>query len=199
MACLRDTNLLILDVDEALVFGTDPTGEIPDPPPPRIDFWTSGGVFPVMKRPGVDEFLRACFSSTLWRNAIWSTSGKNHVRDVIDNLLLPQERRELEFVFTNKQCTRILLDPEDEGWTPSGERFIDLKVFKKLRRRGYDLNRVLMIDDSPRVLCKNYGNLVRIKPFTGDTSDRELLRVLPFLEKWFQDPRGVRSIEKRGW
>jgi len=66
------------------------------------------------------------------------------------------------------------------------------------KRRGYALERVLVVDDSPEKHTRNYGNLVRVEPFLGDPSDDELshlARYLPTLAK----AENVRSIEKRRW
>ncbi|MBL9101758.1 MAG: HAD family hydrolase [Myxococcales bacterium] len=182
------TALLILDVDETLVRATDPQV---DPPPPRVDFHV--GPFPVMKRPHVDDFLRWCFASPLFKTAVWSAGSEQYVRGILRNLLLPHEAP--AFVFTATRCTRHWLSPDD--WYDD-ERFIHLKDLKKVRARGYDLDRVLALDDTPRAYKRSYGNLVRIRPFLGDHSDAELQRVRPFLEQWFAAP-SVRRVEKRGW
>jgi TFIIF-interacting CTD phosphatase-like protein len=183
------TALLILDVDETLVRATDPTAA--EPPPPRVDFHV--GPFPVMKRPHVDEFLRWCFASRLFRTAVWSAGSADYVQGVLHNLLLAHESP--AFVFTAGRCTRRWLSPD---LSDDDERFVQLKDLKKVRARGYSLDRVLALDDTPRAYQRSYGNLVRIRPFHGDAADAELLRVRPFLEQWFQAP-SVRRIDKRGW
>lgn len=181
--------LLILDVDETLVRATDPHAE---PPPPRIDFHV--GRFAVMKRPHVDEFLRWCFASPLFATAVWSAASKDYVHGILANLLLPGESP--SFVFTGERCTRHWVSPEQ--WELDGERYIKLKDLKKVRARGYDLDRVLALDDTAQLYRRSYGNHVRIQPFHGDLADRELERVRPFLEAWFQAP-SVRKLDKRGW
>jgi TFIIF-interacting CTD phosphatase-like protein len=181
--------LLVLDVDETLVTAIDPSCE---PPPPRVDFVV--GRFLVMKRPHVDEFLRWCFGSPLFTTAVWSAASENYVHSVLRNLLLPEEVP--RFVFTGGRCTRHWLSPEE--WELHGERFIKLKDLKKVRARGFDLDRVLALDDTVRLYRRSYGNVVHIRPFRGDQGDRELMRVRPFLEAWFQAP-SVRKIDKRGW
>lgn len=194
MPTTKDHALLILDVDETLIHATDPTENPPDPDPPRIDF-ISAGTFRVMKRPHVDWFLRSCFASPHFKVAAWSKAGPEHVHSVFDHLLQPSEK--LEFVFTGKRCTQHLVFPDE--WGENDERVIYLKDLKKVRALGYDLNRVLALDDTYRIWKRSYGNIVHIRPFTGDDQDDELLRVFPLLEQWFQDPRGVRKIEKRFW
>ena len=182
------TALLILDVDETLVHAADPEY----PPPPRIDFRV--GPFEVMKRPHVEDFLRWCFASPLFKTAVWSAASDDYVHGVLAQLLLPHERP--EFVFTGRRCTFHVVSPDE--WETTGIRHVKLKDLKKVRARGYSLDRVLAIDDTPALYRRSYGNLVRIRPFHGDTADEELLRVRPFLEQWFQAP-SVRRIDKHGW
>lgn len=184
------TALLILDVDETLVRSVD--HEASDPPTERVDFYV--GRFPVMKRPHVDDFLRWCFASPLFHTAVWSAASADYVHGVLHNLLLPGESP--AFVFTGERCTRHWVSPDE--WEYDGERHVKLKDLKKVRARGYSLDRVLALDDTARAYRRSYGNLVRIRPFHGDPEDRELLRVRPFLEAWFAAP-SVRKIEKRGW
>lgn len=184
------TALLILDVDETLVRAVEPGSS--DAPVPRVDFHV--GCFPVMKRPHVDDFLRWCFASPLFTTAVWSAAGEDYVHGVLRNLLLPTEAP--AFVFTGDRCTRHWVSPEE--WERSGERFIKLKDLKKVRARGYDLDRVLALDDTARAYRRSYGNIVPIQAFHGDLADQELLRVRPFLEAWFQAP-SVRKIDKRRW
>lgn len=183
------TALLILDVDETLIRATDPQS---DPPPPRVDFRV--GPFPVMKRPHVEDFLRWCFASPLFKTAVWSAGGEDYVHGVLKNLLLPHETP--AFVFTSRRCTRHWVSPDE--WSATEDRFVQLKDLKKVRARGYSLDRVLALDDVAAAYRRSYGNLVRIRPFHGDDSDQELVRVRPFLEQWFQAP-SVRRIDKRGW
>jgi RNA polymerase II subunit A small phosphatase-like protein len=67
-----------------------------------------------------------------------------------------------------------------------------------LRKRGYDLNKVLIVDDIVETAVNNYGNLIQIKTFTDDTDDTELLKLISYLEKIKNEPN-YRRIEKRGW
>lgn len=60
------------------------------------------------------------------------------------------------------------------------------------------MKRVLMIDDTPSKLSRHYGNHLMLAPFEGDTTDRDLLAVLPYLE-WLSTQENFRAIDKRGW
>lgn len=70
----------------------------------------------------------------------------------------------------------------------------DLSKIKKL----YKLEKVLMVDDLPIGLQRQYGNLIRVNPFTGNDEDQEL----KYLEKYLidiKDELNFRTIEKRNW
>ncbi len=73
-----------------------------------------------------------------------------------------------------------------------------MKTLAKPRRRGYSLEHVLVVDDSPEKHVRNYGNLIAVRPFTGELEDRELLLLLPYLET-LRDVENVRRIEKCHW
>jgi hypothetical protein len=73
-----------------------------------------------------------------------------------------------------------------------------VKSLKKVKRQGYDLARVLMVDDTARKLERSYGNHVPVRPFEGDPADDELAALLVFLGR-FRDLGDVRPPEKRAW
>ena len=173
-----DRHLLILDLDETLIFGSD-RGV------PRADFRV--GPFDVMRRPHVDRFLSGVADG--FDLAVWTSAGEAYAAGVVANVFGPLADR-LAFVWSASRCTRKL-DPD------TGE-VCDAKHLRKLRRRGVSLARLLVVDDSPEKHRQNYGNLVRVTPFTGDPADTELLDLLPFLER-LRDVPDVRRVEKRGW
>jgi RNA polymerase II subunit A small phosphatase-like protein len=74
-----------------------------------------------------------------------------------------------------------------------------IKNLNKIKRnKKANLERTLILDDNEKTAIKNYGNLLRIKPFFGDLNDKELLKAIKYLEKIKNEPN-FRSIEKRGW
>ncbi len=76
--------------------------------------------------------------------------------------------------------------------------YANLKDLKKVKKKGYNLNQILVIDDTPKKLSRNYGNHIKIKPFVGDPNDQELLLLEKYLITLKSAPN-VRTIEKRGW
>ena len=76
--------------------------------------------------------------------------------------------------------------------------FDKAKPLHTLKSRGYDLTRVLVVDDSPEKHTRNYGNLVQVTPFLGRQDDSQLPRLAPYLRQLSTEPN-VRCIEKRRW
>lgn len=73
-----------------------------------------------------------------------------------------------------------------------------VKDLKTIRRVGYELERVIVVDDTAKKHERNYGNLVRVRPFEGQLDDDELLYLATYLET-LAGVDDVRVVEKRGW
>ena len=178
METLRERPLLILDLDETLLWAT---ADEPDAP---YDFHAFG--YYVTKRPHLDIFLENAFS---WFDvAVWTSSGEDYATAVVAEVF--DDPSKLLFVYSSSRCTQRYDSDTAEHYF--------LKDLKKVKRKGFPLNRILMIDDSPEKLRRQYGNHLCLRPFEGDQGDRELLDVLPFL-KWIRTQDDFRKIEKRDW
>lgn len=68
----------------------------------------------------------------------------------------------------------------------------------EMKRQGFDLNRVLIVEDDPQTVWRSYGNVVYVKPFRGEEHDDELLLLSRYLEA-IHDAENFRSLEKRFW
>lgn len=170
--------LLILDLDETLVWATR------DGPDTPHDFEVFG--YRVTQRPHLDVFLNHVFS--WFEVAVWTSAGEHYAAAVVAQLFPDPSR--LRFVWSARRCTERL----DRD---SGEYYL-LKDLKKVKRKGFALHRILVIDDSPEKLGRHYGNHLGLRRFEGDPQDRELLDVLPFLD-WIRTQEDFRKIEKRDW
>ncbi len=170
--------LLILDLDEALIFATE------TPLAGPADF--RAGPYFVYKRPFVDAFLATM--RPLFRLAVWTSSGSDYAAAIVDALF--GSPPDLEFLWTRERCTPRI----DEF---SGEP-VWIKDLKKVKRRGHPLDQVLMVDDSPEKLARNHGNLIRVTPFEGDPADDELSDLAVYLKRIHAED-DFRSIEKRNW
>ncbi|KRA53657.1 hypothetical protein ASD77_03040 [Pseudoxanthomonas sp. Root65] len=175
---VHQTKLLILDLDETLIHANE-GGLDRDP-----DFEV--GPYAVYKRPGLDGFLAAI--KPYFDVAVWTSSTRLYAAPVVASIF-PSDF-ELKFVWSRERCT-MRFDPEhhDYEWA---------KNLGKLKRRGYRLEQVLMVDDTPAKLSKHYGNLVRVRPFLGDPADQELAQLGVYLPTLVDVPN-VRKVEKRFW
>jgi RNA polymerase II subunit A small phosphatase-like protein len=168
--------LLILDLDETLIHATK------TPLDRAVDFQV--GRYSVYKRPHVDHFLRGCHQ--WFEVAVWTSASPDYAAEVVAHLF----REPPVFLWAGDRCSPVF-----DYYR--GERVM-VKTLAKLRRRGYRLEQVLVVDDSPEKHVRNYGNLIAVHPFTGDPEDRELLLLLTYLET-LRDVDNVRRIEKRHW
>lgn len=170
--------LLILDLDETLVHSTEGASDI-------FSDFTIGNLT-IVKRPHLDEFVR--FALEKFEVAVWSQATHRYASAVVRNIF--GDAGQLAFVWGGNRCTFCC--------NPAMRSYYYVKDLRKVRRRGYSLERVIMVDDTARKLERNYGNLVRIRPFHGDLEDRELLFLRDYLELLDRE-ENVRVVEKRYW
>lgn len=142
-------------------------------------------------RPHVHEFIDFCRSN--FEIAIWSSGAADYVEAITKKLF--GEIHDLAFVWSRSRCIRreqirIMYEYNEEP--------IWIKDLSKVKRLGYDLEEILVVDDSPEKLARNYGNLIRINEFTGDQNDAELKLLSSYLTH-INGFAKVRNIEKRGW
>jgi TFIIF-interacting CTD phosphatase-like protein len=170
--------LLLLDVDETLIFGSE--NELDRVADFRV------GHYHVYRRPFLKEFLEG--TSAWYELAIWSSATLDYVSAVAESIRPPDVR--WQFIWGRDRCTQRM----------HAERFeIDyIKDLKKVKRLGYDLDHVLFVDDTPTKLARNYGNAIYVNSFVGEPSDRELQILLQFLES-VRNASSYRTMEKRGW
>lgn len=174
---------LVLDLDETLVH----TQVLPTH---DCDFYVFGD-YGVIVRPHVDAFLRRCVEhSHVFDVGVWTAGVADYAAAIVSRLFTPVGLAPA-FVFSRERCTPVLSSHGD-GY------YVDVKDLRKVRRLGYALDGVLMIDNTPGCLRRNYGNCVPIPSFTGNPLDDYLERVWPYLLEWFAAP-SVRPIEKRAW
>ena len=170
--------LLILDLDETLIHATE------EPLTYQADFKTE--LYLVYKRPFVDKFLEFCFQN--FKVGVWTTAGNEFAEEVVQNIF-PSDFT-LEFLWSHQRCTRVFDSETLEVYY--------IKNLKKLKRQGYSLEEMIMVDDTPKKLERNYGNLVRVAEWLGEQSDRELLLLIQYLD-YLKNIENIREIEKRGW
>jgi RNA polymerase II subunit A small phosphatase-like protein len=181
---------LILDLDETLIH----TESVPDDYADMYDYdfimpSKRGSQYYTKKRPYLDQFLTYAFEN--FDVAVWTAAGEDYAKLVLSNIGV--NLSDLKFLYTKDNCTLKI----DYYGQHSGS-YYGVKNLNKLKKKGYDLDQVLIVDDIAATASNNYGNLVLIKPFVNDYDDTELLKLISYLET-IKDSSNVRRIEKRGW
>jgi RNA polymerase II subunit A small phosphatase-like protein len=181
--------LLILDIDETLIHATKK--ELNQ----KVDFKVFD--YNVYKRPFLDDFLNEVKDDFLL--AIWSSASDDYVEEITKQII-PEEIK-LEFVWGRSRCTyRRNIQRDEYGYYNDdfNNHYHYIKPLKKVRRKGYRLNRILIVDDSPHKSKDNFGNAIYPKEFIGDIKDAELKLLAQYL-KMLKNKENVRRIEKRNW
>ena len=169
--------LLILDLDETLVFGTEQ--QLARAPDFRVAH------FHIYRRPHLLPFLDYCFAD--FEVAVWTSAGRAYASEVVAQLF---GQRELRFFWSAERCTQRTNFDTYNRYT--------VKDLRKVRKLGFQLEQVLMVDDSPEKLERHYGNHIQITPFEGDLSDAELPALADYLRGIRKQPN-YRTIETRHW
>jgi RNA polymerase II subunit A small phosphatase-like protein len=180
--------LLILDLDETLVHATKTELDR------QADFIVFN--YHIYKRPFLDQFIRFCSGN--FRLAIWSSASDDYVEEVVKRII-PDDIK-LDFVWGRSKCTYSfdVSGIETDGYVDYANHYNYIKALKKLKKKGYNLKKVLIVDDTPFKCKRNYGNAIYPKGFLGSESDDELNKLTVYLGL-LKDVENVREIEKRGW
>jgi RNA polymerase II subunit A small phosphatase-like protein len=171
--------LLILDIDETLIHSRD------KPLPRDCDFRV--GNYHVYWRPHVREFLSAVSQS--YELACWSSATKGYLQQIVNELIFGQGHS-LSFVWDRSRCIRRFDSELNE--------IFFLKDLKKVRNVGYDLDRVLILEDDARKVSRNFGNAIYVEPYLGAVFDQELPKLAAYLES-ISASDNFRTMEKRFW
>lgn len=169
--------LLVLDLDETLVHASETALDTAE------DFRV--GPYFVYRRPHLDHFVATVAAH--FDLAVWTSSGSGYARQVIERIF-PEGA--LAFAWSSRRCTMAL-----DGTTGD---FTSIKNLAKIKRLGYRLESVIVVDDTPSKHVRNYGNLVAVSEFVGDAADAELPLLARYLVELAQ-VANVRTVEKRHW
>ena len=179
--------LIILDIDETLIH----TESVPLEYEKYYDYdfkfkGLGKSLYYTKKRPFLDQFLKYVFES--FDVAIWTAAGEDYALEILKGINI--DKSKLKFFYTQENCTiKLSYDYSD---------YYGVKNLNKLKKKGYNLDKVLIVDDKSETAVNNYGNLIQVKPFTDDLDDTELLKLISYLET-IKDEPNYRRIEKRGW
>jgi len=123
----RPKPLLILDLDETLIFASEIAMRA------ECDF-NVGELF-VYKRPHLFAFLSQV--ATSFDLAIWSSATRDYVQAIADEL--GGEEREWKFVWSRSRCIQRYHHELMEHYS--------IKDLRKVERLGFDLEQILIVDD----------------------------------------------------
>ena len=126
---------------------------------------------------------------------MWTSSGAEYASAVVA-AIFPNPQL-LKFVWTSDRCS-IAINYNYDLIDDHYPTYYSRKLLKKVKGQGYRLESIIAIDDTPRKWEKSYGNLVRVTPFTGDPSDRELNYLIDYLNT-LKHVENIRAIDKRSW
>lgn len=169
--------LLVLDIDETLVFASEHALDRP------ADLRVAG--YHVYKRPHLDAFLDYAFAT--FEVGVWTSSGQGYAEPLVAQLM---GAHPVAFVWSSARCSTA------RDWETG--HYASEKRLAKLNKLGFALDQIIGIDDTPRKYAKNYGNLVCVREFTGDPCDDELSHLPRYLAHLDRAPR-IRTVEKRNW
>jgi TFIIF-interacting CTD phosphatase-like protein len=172
---------LILDLDETLFHATEI--EFLDEMNIPHDFMMDD-FYHVYLRPHLQDFLKTAFE--YFDVAVWTSASQSYAEDIVKKIF-PDN---LKFLYTREQCTKKLDYDTME--------FVYLKNLKNLKKLGYDINKLLIVDDSPEKVAQNYGNYIPITPFYGDQKDIQLKLLKDYIIT-LADRDDIRKLEKRNW
>jgi TFIIF-interacting CTD phosphatase-like protein len=177
----RHAKLLVLDLDETLIHarGRGET-ELPWPPQRQVAHYR------LYLRPGVREFMTAVLERFV-AVGIWTSATRDYATAMLDRIV---DRRRLRFLYARNRCVQ-------RHGAELGESYWHKDV-RELDGFGFDLEQILVVDDKPRSFEGSYENLIRVRPFEGDPEDRELAKLLHFLDE-LAPCADVREVDKRSW
>ncbi|KAL1914400.1 uncharacterized protein VTP21DRAFT_8918 [Calcarisporiella thermophila] len=150
---------LVLDLDETLVHSSFR-------PVPQADFIIPIEIdntvhhFYVLKRPGVDEFLRRM--GQLYEIVVFTASVAKYADPVLDRLDVGKVVRHRLF---RESCIQL------KG-----------SYVKDLSQLGRDLRSIIILDNSPISYLLHPSNAVPVSSWFSDPHDSELCDMIPFLE-----------------
>ena len=170
--------LLILDIDETLIYATAASL------PRQADFLVEQ--YYIYKRRFLNVFLKNCLD--WFEVAVWTSSTPSYAIALVSAIF--ENPKALSFVWASDRSTVAY----DMKWLEYYKR----KNIKKVKRKGYRLESIIAVDDTPQKWERSYSNLVRVNPFEGEETDDELKYLLLYLDQ-LRYEENIRSVEKRFW
>lgn len=190
---MNHDRLLVLDIDNTLICASNK--ELKNSGDYGVYSFGGKDNYRIYKRPYVDQFLTYGFNN--FTVGIWSSASMQHIQNALDCLKVHESN--FEFIYDNTKCTNTY---SNDG---SGA-YLVTKKFHKLKKKGYNLERVLGVDDNKWAYQFNYGNLLQVHSWEGNEwskdepggIDRDLLLLIDYLEM-IKDEPNYRNLYKQNW
>jgi len=149
--------LIIFDLDETLVHATET--RLPSAP----DFEV--GPYFVHIRPFCDDLLIAV--AERYDIAVWSSSSERYVVEVAKRIF--GEKYPIKFAWSLEKCVQKV--------DPRSNSYVYIKDLRKVQRHGYQLEEIIIVDDSPEKIARQPRNHLQVKAFHGESDDTCLLEI----------------------
>ncbi len=93
----------------------------------------------------------------------------------------------MDFIWGRSECWMKISKVEDEETGLQSKQYQSIKPLEKVRRKGYKMNNLLIIDDSPYKVIDNPDNYFIIEAFEGRQDDNVLNPLLAYLKTIIAD------------
>ncbi|MEO1051777.1 MAG: HAD family hydrolase [Bacteroidota bacterium] len=182
----KSKKIIVFDLDETLIHATKSKLDINE------DFRYQD--FYVYKRPNLATFLEGC--SKFCSIAIWSSADDEYVNNLV-NKIAPKSV-DFEFVWGRSECWMKVVSIEEPETGLKRKEYQNIKPLEKVRRKGFKMNNLLIIDDSHYKVKDNPENFFIIQPFEGNQEDNELISLLAYLKVVIEQDDFV-GIKREHW
>ncbi|KAF5910021.1 CTD small phosphatase-like protein 2 [Clarias magur] len=165
---------MVLDLDETLVFSS--LNQIEDAEYTfNTAFQDQEYTVYLVLRPYVNEFLQAMVKH--FEMFVYTSAKKEYAEMIVD--ILDPKKKIFRHRLYQDDCSCVL-----------GHYVKDLEVLER------DLSKTVVLDNAPHTFPYHLMNTVPIKSWCGDKEDKELQRLVPYLEKLSQ-ANDFRTVLKR--
>ncbi|KAJ8270119.1 hypothetical protein GJAV_G00110580 [Gymnothorax javanicus] len=166
---------LVLDLDETLVFST-----LNHLPKAEYTFHTSFQnhkyKVSVIMRPHVQQFLQRM--SKIFEMFVYTSAKRDYAEQILD--ILDPQKKIFRHRLYQEDCFCIL-----------GHYVKDLGLLQR------DLAKTVVLDNAPHTFPYHVMNMIPIPSWTGEKDDKELIKLIPYLEKLSEAEDFRRMLKRR--
>jgi len=172
---------LILDLDQTII-SAEPLEELNlkkySKKSEKFKYYDMDNVYRVYSRPNLQEFLDYAFKQ--FNVSVWTAASKDYALSIIENVILEDKRRKLDYIFFNYHCK---LSRKNYKYTKKLDMLWDVYNLK-----NYNNKNTFIVDDYKKDVHICQPNNCIIAPpfeFTYDNSEKDnfLKQLVPELNK----------------